>query len=228
MVATGESKALLLLGMLVEGEMLTIEQRERVIALEGQDGRSTLQIIDDERMVDPEQLVVAAGLFLGVPFVNLKRQEIEEEAIQVVPEWICRKFGVVPIRVREGTVYIAMADPSDLQQVDEVSATLRRPVEAALAMHRDIDEAIDRREGCAEEPIRAYLTTDHVVVGDDSADTQLAELFIHHRVSVIPIATEGRVHAVLSRNDFFRALAERICDPIEHYLEGRQEASPED
>lgn len=144
MVATGESKAQLLLDMLVEGEMLTAEQRERIVALEGQDNRSTLQIIDDERMVDPEQLVVTAGLFLGVPFVNLKRQEIEEEAIQVVPEWICRKFGVVPIRVREGTVHIAMTDPSDLQQVDEVSATLRKPVEAALAMHRDIDEAIDR------------------------------------------------------------------------------------
>ncbi|MCH7608991.1 MAG: hypothetical protein IIC94_10585, partial [Chloroflexi bacterium] len=66
MVATGESKAQLLLDMLVEGEMLTAEQRERIIALEGQDSRSTLQIIDDERMVDPEQLVVAAGLFLGV------------------------------------------------------------------------------------------------------------------------------------------------------------------
>ena len=99
---------------------------------------------------------------------------------------------------------------------------------SSAMISRTIDEAIDRREGCAEEPIRAYLTTDHVVVGDDYADTQLAELFIHHRVSVIPIATEGRVHAVISRNDFFRALAERVCDPIEHYLEGRQEASPED
>jgi CBS domain-containing protein len=92
---------------------------------------------------------------------------------------------------------------------------------SSAMISRTIDDAIDRREGCADEPIRKYLTTDHVVVDDDYADTHLAELFIHHRVSVIPVATEGRVHAVVSRSDFFRALAERVCDPIEHYRENR-------
>jgi hypothetical protein len=29
-------------------------------------------------------------------------------------------------------------------------------------------------------------------------------------VLVIPIASEGKVHAVVTRNDFFRALAERL------------------
>ena len=216
MVATGESKAQLLLDMLVEGEMLTAEQRDRIVALEGQDNRSTLQIIDDERMVDPEQLVVAAGLFLGVPFVNLKRQEIEEEAIQVVPEWICRKFGVVPIRVREGTVHIAMADPSDLQQVDEISATLRKPVEAALAMHRDIDEAIDRHYRIGGDiaselrRVQAVAAGPSAKAGDEATAEAIAEapvvraidLLIRHaardRASDITNRQEARIlgHAV--------------------------------
>jgi predicted transcriptional regulator len=75
---------------------------------------------------------------------------------------------------------------------------------------RAIDETIERREACRNEPIRKYLTTDHVLVEDDHSDTQLAELFLHHRVLVIPIATKGRVHAVVTRNDFFRALYERL------------------
>jgi CBS domain-containing protein len=76
---------------------------------------------------------------------------------------------------------------------------------------RTIDEAIERRESCRDEPIRRYLTTDHVVVEDDYSDTQLAELFLHHRVLIIPVATRGRVHAVVTRNDFFRALAARLA-----------------
>ena len=75
---------------------------------------------------------------------------------------------------------------------------------------RTIDESIERRPQCREEPIREYLTTDHVLVEDDFSDTQLAELFLHHRVLVIPIATHGRVHAVVTRNDFFRALTTRL------------------
>jgi CBS domain-containing protein len=75
---------------------------------------------------------------------------------------------------------------------------------------RSIDDTIERRAECRDEPIREYLTTDHVLVEDDYSDTQLAELFLHHRVLIIPIATEGRVHAVVTRNDFFRALTRRL------------------
>jgi CBS domain-containing protein len=81
---------------------------------------------------------------------------------------------------------------------------------SAAVIKRSIDDTIERRITCRSEPIRKYLTTDHVVVEDDYSDTQLAEIFLHHRVLVVPIATEGRVHAVITRNDFFRVLVEKL------------------
>ena len=87
-----------------------------------------------------------------------------------------------------------------------------RELASAAMIGRSIDDAIERRESCREEPIRSYLTTDHVLVEDDYSDTQLAELFLHHRVLIIPIATDGRVHAVVTRSDFFRALYVRLAD----------------
>jgi CBS domain-containing protein len=83
---------------------------------------------------------------------------------------------------------------------------------SSAMISRSIDDAIERRVSCAAEPIRRYLTTDHVLVEDDFSDTQLAELFIHYRVLVIPIATERLVHAVITRSDFFRVLAARLTD----------------
>jgi CBS domain-containing protein len=90
---------------------------------------------------------------------------------------------------------------------------------SSAMISRSIDDAIERRESCREEEIRKYLTTDHVVVDDDYSDTQLAELFLHHRVLVIPIATGGRVHAVVTRADFFKALAEKLGATHEDYGE---------
>lgn len=81
---------------------------------------------------------------------------------------------------------------------------------SSAMISRSIDETIERREGCRDEALRDHLTTDHVLVEDDYSDTQLAELFLHHRVLVIPVATNGRVHAVVTRADFFRALAGRL------------------
>jgi CBS domain-containing protein len=88
---------------------------------------------------------------------------------------------------------------------------------SSAMISRSIDDTIERREGCREESIRKYLTTDHVVVDDEYSDTQLAELFLHHRVLVIPIATGGRVHAVVTRADFFKALAEKLGTSNEDY-----------
>jgi CBS domain-containing protein len=81
---------------------------------------------------------------------------------------------------------------------------------SAAMVSRSVDETIERRSQCAEEPIRRYLTTDHVVVEDEYSDTQLAELFLHHRVLIVPIATQGKIHAVVTRHDFFKGLVNRF------------------
>jgi CBS domain-containing protein len=86
---------------------------------------------------------------------------------------------------------------------------------SARMVSRNMDEAIDRRIECANEPIRPHLTTEAVVVEDDYSDTQLAELFLHHRVLIIPVATRGRVHAVVTRHDFFQTLVARFIGKVE-------------
>jgi CBS domain-containing protein len=86
---------------------------------------------------------------------------------------------------------------------------------SARMVPRSIDETIERRMECRDEPIAKYLTTDHVVVEDDYSDTQLAEIFLHHRVLIVPIATEGKVHAVVTRSAFFQALVEKLGDPLD-------------
>jgi CBS domain-containing protein len=85
---------------------------------------------------------------------------------------------------------------------------------SARMVSRSMDEAIDRRIECASELVDRHLTTEAVVVEDDYSDTQLAELFLHHRVLIIPVATEGRVHAVVTRHDFFQTLVSRFIDKV--------------
>ena len=81
---------------------------------------------------------------------------------------------------------------------------------SARMVSRSVDETIERRLECRGEPIRKYLTRDHVVVRDDYSDTELAEIFLHHRVLIVPIMHSGRVDSLVTRNDFFRGLAEKL------------------
>lgn len=71
-----------------------------------------------------------------------------------------------------------------------------------------IDEVIERRLECRAEPVSKYANTEHVVAGEGHSDTQLAEIFLHHRVLIVPVERDGRVAGVVTRWDFFKALAE--------------------
>lgn len=82
---------------------------------------------------------------------------------------------------------------------------------SARFVPHSIDEVIDRRLECRHEPVERYANTEPIAAGPDWSDAQLAETFIHHRVLIVPILDEDdRVRGVVTRSDFFRALAERL------------------
>lgn len=77
-------------------------------------------------------------------------------------------------------------------------------------LSRSLDDALERRAGCRTEPVGAHLHQGHVRVGLDGSDIQVAELFLHHRVLIVPVVDGGRVIGVVTRGDFFRAAARRL------------------
>jgi CBS domain-containing protein len=82
---------------------------------------------------------------------------------------------------------------------------------AAFIKH-GLDDAIERRTGCRTDPVSKYMNTEHVAVGEDFSDVQIAETFLHHRVLIIPVAQKHRVSGVITRADFFGRIAERFLE----------------
>ena len=78
---------------------------------------------------------------------------------------------------------------------------------------RSLDDALEKRAGCRLEPVHDWMNTEHVDVGPDFSDAQVAEIFLHHRVLLVPVIDDHHVLGVITRNDFFRALADRVLDP---------------
>jgi CBS domain-containing protein len=75
---------------------------------------------------------------------------------------------------------------------------------------KSLDHLLERGAPAAAEPISQHLTSDHVEAGPDPSDAELAETFLHHRVLIVPLVQDGRVVGIVTRADFFRALAERF------------------
>ncbi len=83
----------------------------------------------------------------------------------------------------------------------------------AAFVPRSLDEALEKREESRHDPVRRYMNTEHVEVAPVHADVQLAEIFLHHRVLIVPIVDNGRVAGIITREDYTKALARRILTP---------------
>ena len=79
-------------------------------------------------------------------------------------------------------------------------------------VRRSLEDALKKRSECKQEPVSAHMNTEHVDVSSEFSDVQVAEIFLHHRVLIVPVTDGGRVVGVITRGDFFRSVAERFLD----------------
>lgn len=77
---------------------------------------------------------------------------------------------------------------------------------------RSLEDVLEKRQDSALESVGTYMNSEHVEVDSDFSDVQIAEVFLHHRVLIVPVIEDGRVIGVVTRRDFFRTLAERFLE----------------
>ena len=75
---------------------------------------------------------------------------------------------------------------------------------------KSIDAVLEKREACSRETVRQHMNTERIDVAPDFSDVQIAEIFLHHRVLIIPVYDKASVLGVITRSEFFAVLAERF------------------
>lgn len=129
--------------ILVEGGVITEEQLGRILELQQKSGDRFDRILLQQRLITPQQLAFFTGLQLGIPFINLKREGVQANAVKLVPEVIARKYGIIPISATDGTVVVAMEDPTDIEAIEDLAVVTMRRIEPVISTAQDIQEMID-------------------------------------------------------------------------------------
>ena len=74
----------------------------------------------------------------GLPFIALVENELDDNAYFSLPERLIRRGTVLPYRIDEGRLQVAVADPSDVALIDELRLVATMPVDLAVAPAADI------------------------------------------------------------------------------------------
>ena len=79
---------------------------------------------------------------LGVEYIDLTEEELDRDLIRLVPLNMAKKYSIIPVKIEEDALYLAMADPLNFLATDAVKQTVRRKVIPLLASMEGIDYAI--------------------------------------------------------------------------------------
>jgi len=84
-------------------------------------------------------------------FVDVSKLQIDPEIIKIIPPSLAYKEKVLPIVVRDSEITVAMADPDNLQLIDDLRAVTGLEVEPARCDAGKLEEAVEKYYGPSVE-----------------------------------------------------------------------------
>ena len=109
---------------------------------------SIWEAIVERGLLSERELVVEAGRHFHVPIADVR--VVSQQALELVPERWARQFGVLPLKIENGVLVVATANPCDVDSERALAFAAGRPVQFALASPNVIAARIDAVYGSAE------------------------------------------------------------------------------
>jgi type IV pilus assembly protein PilB len=81
---------------------------------------------------------------LGIPFVDLEKATIDRRLTRLINRSYARRHSLVPISRRDGSLSVAMDDPTDARTIDELRQLTGLPIAVAAASATGIQRAFRR------------------------------------------------------------------------------------
>lgn len=85
-----------------------------------------------------------------LPFVDLRKVEVDEQIVELVPESVARENDILPYLAEGGALTVAMSNPADTETIEKLRFILNRDIRSVVAPREMIREAINRYYGDVE------------------------------------------------------------------------------
>jgi len=129
--------------ILQEMGSITVEQLEKSVGIQARDGSTLAEALITQGFVSQEDIAMALSLDMNLPLIDLKRHQVQQDAIRMVPEHTARKYNLVPLDIAGDALVVVMADPNDIGAIEEVAAQANMRIQPSVGIPIDIQEAID-------------------------------------------------------------------------------------
>jgi type IV pilus assembly protein PilB len=108
-----------------------------------------------------------------LPQIDLGAEGVDKAAAEMIPPHVLERARAIPYKLEDGRLYVAVADPTNVQAIDELRIVTRQPLEIGVAPEEDIELELRRLVRASEAWERAALVEDELVVEEEAEGDDL-------------------------------------------------------
>ncbi len=133
---------------------------------------------DKPRLIDPTGEAVQAQTVAAryrCDYVDLREGSIDHDLFRSIPVDLMFRYNFVPLRAQNGTLDIALADPRNLNMIDELALLLNKKLRVKVATLSQISDLLKKTEQSQRvlEEVTEGFTLD-VVIDEENSDETLS------------------------------------------------------
>lgn len=149
----------------------------------------------EKKLIEEAELQKVYAYILGIPFVDLSKETIPLEVLQIVPELIAKKYNIVSFEKNGVNLKVAMLNPEDLQTIDFIKKKTGLKIVPCLTTRESIQVVLRQYEKTLKAEFGDMLTGDIKPDGEERDEENLAQ--VAAGLPIIRIVDTLLKHAIL-------------------------------
>jgi type IV pilus assembly protein PilB len=166
-------------GLLSPEDVATVRARART--------GSFPQALIDEGVAAGERVAAALGARFGLPVVDLLETGVAPDASGEIPLHVLERVVAMPYEIQDGVLRVAVADPQNVNAIDELKLATRLPLELSVASREDILAEVRRLARAAEAFGARALIEAEEEDGDLEQEVEGDDLEVEDGISDAPL-----------------------------------------
>jgi len=141
-------------------ELVSEGQIQEALAIQRKRGGAIGDVLVELAYITPQELLLALGAQRGMEVVQLDELELTSDVTDKVPATLAKSFKVVPIKWDAATKHltVAMANPHDINILDDLRYTLHCEVIGAVASQEAVERALQKYYAHEAQSLNQVLT----------------------------------------------------------------------
>ena len=131
---------------ILDAGLVAEEKIDEAIKISKKNGKRLKDVLVEQKLIDADKMRQLYSHILGIPFVDLEKEIIPREILQIIPEPIAKKHKIIAFKKTGTELKVAMLNTEDIQTIDFIRKKTGLKISPCVTSEKGIENALKQYE----------------------------------------------------------------------------------